>query len=102
MTKKPVTIALKDLSHAVQQAVAQHQVHAEPGFHIGPIIMGIILRPPVVEIEKASEIASKITAHVGTAHSAALAGSQLEPGVFIRPGGPIICGFVAENITLRE
>ena len=98
--KKPVTLRIADLSRTVQQAVANHP--AEKGFHLGPIIMGIILRPPIAQFEEANHIATHITQQVHAGHGAALAGTQLQPAVLSRPGGPIICGFIAENITLQE
>ncbi len=101
-TRGPVTISVRELSKTVQQAVAKHNIPAHPGFHCGPIIMGIILRPEIQQLEQANQIASNVTAHFHGAHEALLAGSQLQPAVLSRPGGPIICGFIAENLILQE
>jgi hypothetical protein len=99
---KPATLAIKDLSRAVQEAAARHNIPAQPGIHFGPIIMGIILRPPAPEIRTAEEAAANIASHVGTTSAAALGGAQLEPAVLVRPGGPIICGFIApESLALE-
>lgn len=103
MTSKPVTLAIKDLNKAVQEASSRLAVKPEPGIHLGPIIMGIILRPPIPEIKTVEEVATNLAGHIQTAHAAALGGAKLEPAVLIRPGGPIICGFMPpENVTVRE
>lgn len=97
-----LTLKIQDLSRAVSNAAARVRIQLEPEIHCGPIIMGIILRKPVNDIQVVQEIANNITDHVGTTQGGTGAGSKLEPAVLIKPGGPIICGFIAENVTLRE
>lgn len=97
-----LTLKIQDLSRAVSAAAARARIQLEPEIHCGPIIMGIILRKAVNDIEAVQEIANNITDHVGTAQGATGAASKPEPAVLIKPGGPIICGFIAENITIRE
>ena len=97
-----LTLKIQDLAKAVNAAAARARIPLETEIHCGPIIMGIILRKPVNDIEVVTEIANHITDHVGTAQGATGAASKPEPAVLIKPGGPIICGFIAENVTLRE
>lgn len=97
-----LTLKIQDLSRAVNNAAARVRMQLETEIHCGPIIMGIILRKPVNDIEAVQKIANSITDHVGTSQAGTGAGNKLEPAVLIKPGGPIICGFIAENVTLRE
>ncbi|HEY6305409.1 MAG TPA: hypothetical protein VI488_02995 [Candidatus Angelobacter sp.] len=101
MAQRPATIAIKDVSTAVQKAVATLKVPLgpKPQLHVGPIIMGIIFRPQ--DIPQAEKVAAEITNQVKTAGGAALAGVSLEPSVLIK-GGIITCGFIAPDINVIE
>lgn len=99
---KPAALAIKDLNKAVEEAASRLKVKTESGLHIGPIIMGKIVRPPVADIKTVEEAATSIASHLGSSHSAALSGIKLEPAVLIRPGGPIICGFISPEVALLE
>ncbi len=101
MTRKPVTITIADLSKAVREAADKRGAQAEVGIHIGPILMGIIFRPPFPNPEEAGEIAANIVERIGTSQKVA-EGEKLEPIVLSRPGGPIVCGFIPENVTVLE
>jgi hypothetical protein len=102
MTTKPVTITISDLSKAVREAVTQRAMQPEVGIHIGPILMGIIFRQPFPNTEEAAEIATNIVQRVGAKRPEALAQEKLEPFVLSRPGGPIVCGFIPENVSITE
>jgi hypothetical protein len=102
MTKKPGAIRVAELSKAVQLAVGKHKVTPEPGIHIGPILMGIIFREPILQLDEAGQLATTITEHIEATRQGASSLTKLEPGIFGRPGGPILCGFIPENITILE
>ena len=92
--KRPATISLKNLSSAVEQAAKtateKNQAQFSPGLHIGPTILGKIIRPPVKEFAQAEKLAAEITQHV-SAGGGPLAAShgQLQPAV-LATGGHII------------
>jgi hypothetical protein len=102
MTRKPGAIRVAELSKAVQVAVGKRKILPEPGIHIGPILMGIIFREPVLQLDEAGQIAARITEEVETTRQGASGLTKLEPGIFGRPGGPILCGFIPENLTILE
>jgi hypothetical protein len=83
MATKATTIKLADLGKAVQKAVAANTGTKRPG----PIIMGIILRPPVKF--DANAAAKSITKEV----SRAVPGVTLTPKVVIE-GGVTTMGFI--------
>ncbi len=95
--RRPATIAIKDLSSAVQQAVkavgANQKIEIDHKLHTGPIIMGIILRPD--DKQHAETVADQITAKMGGT------AAGLEPAVLIK-GGVITCGFIAPEVVLSE
>jgi hypothetical protein len=97
--RRPATISIKNLSSAVQQAVqavgVSQKMEIDHKLHVGPIIMGIILRPE--QLPQAETVAAEITARVGASHGA----GKLEPAVLIK-GGLITCGFIAPEVILSE
>lgn len=99
---KPVTIGVKEVSSAVHKAVSALKLPEgtpAPKFHVGPIILGIIIRPQ--DLSQAPKVAEEVTNQVKSAAGARLAGVSLEPSVLIR-GGVITCGFIAPELTLEE
>jgi len=101
--RRPATIAIKDLSSAIQQAVkavgANQKIEIDHKLHTGPIITGIILRPQY--LPQAEKVAAEITAQVSTSHGVAPAAGGLESAVLIK-GGVITCGFIAPEVVLSE
>src|SRR5579859_1600646 len=101
--RRPATLAIRDLSSAVQQAVkavsASQKVEIDHKLHVGPIITGIILRPQ--DLQHAEKVAAEITAQVGTTRGITAAAGGLEPAVLIK-GGLITCGFIAPEVILSE
>jgi hypothetical protein len=98
MASRPSTISIKDLSNAVEHAVKiatqKHNVRFSPEFRIEPgTIIGRQLLQADIGLKQAEQIATEITQHVMTSGAAAIAGTQLEPVVFVRRGGTT-CGAI--------
>jgi hypothetical protein len=102
MARRPPTIAISDLSKAVEQAVKvateKHKVQFLAEFRIGPgTIIGRQLLTADIGLKQAEQIATEIAEHVTTKveSAAAIAANQFEPAVLIKGGGTtcgMICG----------
>jgi hypothetical protein len=107
---RPPTISVKELSHAVEQAVKiaseKHKVQFAPGLLVAPgSIMGRQLLEDNIPISKAGQIAAEITQHV----TAGVSKERVRAGkVFIIDGRVIylppwvILGFIIDKEFLGE
>jgi len=108
---KPPTLSIKELSHAVDQAVKlasqKHNVQFG-GFQLNPgTLIGRQILQADIKLNQAQQIATEITEHLsnakaGPAAAAAAGFPPFEPGVFgFR--NILICGFIPGPIwELRE
>jgi len=98
-------LSAKHLATAVNQAAEaaakRHKLEFAPAYAISGLINGRVLRE-LADLNAASQAATEIAAEASKAAAAAGQGAvaapkvHLPPAILVRPGGPIICGFILD------
>lgn len=92
-TKIPKTVKLTDLNTAVQAALAINQL---PPKVKGPITIGIIIKPEVLQGLEADTAAKQLTKSI----SPAVSNFSLKPSASKLGDGTILIGFIARERVL--